>query len=320
MKPESLVARRAVDCAARAPCEPGYSDVRDGDHAQENRNTRRGHCPAGWGRIRPRGGLGQSGLAGHSGQFRHHVRKHRFGHDLRRAGMGGSDVVPDPAVPGRRHAGDPGQHARRAARCRNERREPRRPSSAWDTHRRGCSTTQPARTGPSSSTGATAMGRLGSRSPRTRPSSARRTARCRCRPSDGTPTSATSSRSSTRAMAGRCPIMLQVWNEPNLSSGLSVKTRVPGSSRSLKDAVASLYELERITRVAVDSSREPRHQPDLDRAAPSTQRLRQAVPGQAGSQALSSSPWRSTSTGTRPGRPTRWSSSGTNGSRACVRG
>ena len=56
---------------------------------------------------------------------------------------------------------------------------------------------------------------------------------------------------------GSMSIMLQVWNEPNLSSGLSVKTKVPGSSRSLKDAVASLYELERITRVAVDSSGNP---------------------------------------------------------------
>jgi hypothetical protein len=52
-------------------------------------------------------------------------------------------------------------------------------------------------------------------------------------------------------------IMLQVWNEPNLSSGLSVKTKVPGSSRSLKDAVASLYELERITRTAVNGTGNP---------------------------------------------------------------
>jgi hypothetical protein len=52
-------------------------------------------------------------------------------------------------------------------------------------------------------------------------------------------------------------IMLQVWNEPNLKSGLSVKTKVPGSSRTLKDAVASLYELERITRVAVNSAGNP---------------------------------------------------------------
>jgi len=56
---------------------------------------------------------------------------------------------------------------------------------------------------------------------------------------------------------GSMSVMLQVWNEPNLSSGLSVKTKVPGASRTLKDAVASLYELERITRVAVDSSGNP---------------------------------------------------------------
>jgi hypothetical protein len=56
---------------------------------------------------------------------------------------------------------------------------------------------------------------------------------------------------------GTMSIMLQVWNEPNLSSGLSVKTKVPGSSRSLKDAAASLYELERITRAAVNSYGNP---------------------------------------------------------------
>ncbi|HSO04970.1 MAG TPA: hypothetical protein VLQ92_10845 [Candidatus Limnocylindrales bacterium] len=52
-------------------------------------------------------------------------------------------------------------------------------------------------------------------------------------------------------------IMFQVWNEPNLSSGLSVKTKVPGSSRTLKDAVAALYELERITSVAVKARNNP---------------------------------------------------------------
>ena len=51
--------------------------------------------------------------------------------------------------------------------------------------------------------------------------------------------------------------MFQVWNEPNLSSGLSVKTKVPGSSRTLKDAVAALYELERITSVAVKARNNP---------------------------------------------------------------
>ena len=45
-------------------------------------------------------------------------------------------------------------------------------------------------------------------------------------------------------------ILLQVWNEPNLTSGLSVRTRVPGSSHTKGDAVNALYELERITRDA----------------------------------------------------------------------
>lgn len=52
-------------------------------------------------------------------------------------------------------------------------------------------------------------------------------------------------------------IMLQVWNEPNLSSGLSVKNKVRGASRTVEDAVASLYELERITRAAVRSAGNP---------------------------------------------------------------
>ena len=51
--------------------------------------------------------------------------------------------------------------------------------------------------------------------------------------------------------------MLQVWNEPNLKSGLSVNTRVPGASRSVPDAVNALYELERITREAVQARGNP---------------------------------------------------------------
>ncbi len=56
---------------------------------------------------------------------------------------------------------------------------------------------------------------------------------------------------------GSMTILLQVWNEPNLTSGLSVKTRVPGASRSVKDAVKALYELERITATAVRSRGNP---------------------------------------------------------------
>ena len=52
-------------------------------------------------------------------------------------------------------------------------------------------------------------------------------------------------------------ILLQVWNEPNLKSGLSVKNRVPGASRSIRDAVNSLYELERITAAAVAARANP---------------------------------------------------------------
>lgn len=52
-------------------------------------------------------------------------------------------------------------------------------------------------------------------------------------------------------------ILLQVWNEPNLTSGLSVKTRVPGSARTVKDAVNALYELERITAAAVRARGNP---------------------------------------------------------------
>jgi hypothetical protein len=46
-------------------------------------------------------------------------------------------------------------------------------------------------------------------------------------------------------------IQLSVWNEPNLRSGLSVTTKVPGSARSIRDAVNALYELERLTRDAI---------------------------------------------------------------------
>lgn len=41
-------------------------------------------------------------------------------------------------------------------------------------------------------------------------------------------------------------VLLQVYNEPNLTSGLNVKRGVPGAAHTVKDAVASLYTYEKI--------------------------------------------------------------------------
>ncbi len=194
-------------------------------------------------------------------------------------------MVPDPALARCRHAGASWPAPSGRSWTRSARQAPARPSSAWDTRRRGCSTTAASANRPVVQYGCDGNGAAGVSIPAY---STLKRAR-----NGALPLQAQRWDNYVRAViafinaryGGSMSIMLQVWNEPNLTSGLSVKTKVPGSSRSLKDAVASLYELERITRVAVNGSWEPGHHPDLHRAAPSAQHLRQALPGQAGAQA-----------------------------------
>jgi hypothetical protein len=45
---------------------------------------------------------------------------------------------------------------------------------------------------------------------------------------------------------GRLQVVLEVWNEPNLSSGLNYKLRIPGAARTMKQAVRALHTLESI--------------------------------------------------------------------------
>jgi hypothetical protein len=47
--------------------------------------------------------------------------------------------------------------------------------------------------------------------------------------------------------AGKLDLSFQVWNEPNLRSGIDTMTRIPGSARSRKDAAKSLWLYERAT-------------------------------------------------------------------------
>lgn len=52
-------------------------------------------------------------------------------------------------------------------------------------------------------------------------------------------------------------VLLQVYNEPNLTSGLDVKRKVPGAAHTIKDAVASLHTLETIAGGIVASRANP---------------------------------------------------------------
>lgn len=52
-------------------------------------------------------------------------------------------------------------------------------------------------------------------------------------------------------------VLLQVYNEPNLTSGLDVKRKVPGAAHTIKDAVASLHTLESIASGIVASRANP---------------------------------------------------------------
>lgn len=52
-------------------------------------------------------------------------------------------------------------------------------------------------------------------------------------------------------------VLLQVYNEPNLTSGLDVRRKVPGAAHTIKDAVASLHTLESIASSIVASRANP---------------------------------------------------------------
>ena len=46
--------------------------------------------------------------------------------------------------------------------------------------------------------------------------------------------------------AGRLKVVLETWNEPNLSSGLNYKLRIPGAASSMKQAVSALHTYDSI--------------------------------------------------------------------------
>ena len=50
----------------------------------------------------------------------------------------------------------------------------------------------------------------------------------------------------TARYAGRLHVVLETWNEPNLSSGLNYKLRVPGAARTMKQAVSALHTYDSI--------------------------------------------------------------------------
>lgn len=50
----------------------------------------------------------------------------------------------------------------------------------------------------------------------------------------------------TGRYAGRLKVVLETWNEPNLSSGLNYKLRVPGAARTMKQAVSALHTYDSI--------------------------------------------------------------------------
>ena len=50
----------------------------------------------------------------------------------------------------------------------------------------------------------------------------------------------------TSRYAGRLNVVLETWNEPNLSSGLNYKLRVPGAARTMKQAVSALHTYDSI--------------------------------------------------------------------------
>jgi hypothetical protein len=52
-------------------------------------------------------------------------------------------------------------------------------------------------------------------------------------------------------------VMLQVYNEPNLTSGLDPSRKVPGAAWTIKDAAASLHSYEKITRDALRTRNNP---------------------------------------------------------------
>lgn len=50
----------------------------------------------------------------------------------------------------------------------------------------------------------------------------------------------------TSRYSGSIRIILETWNEPNLTSGLNPRLRIPGAARSVREAVASLHAYESI--------------------------------------------------------------------------
>ena len=52
---------------------------------------------------------------------------------------------------------------------------------------------------------------------------------------------------------GAIHVELETWNEPNLSSGLDPKLKVPGAAQSAKDAALALYRYESIARDVINS-------------------------------------------------------------------
>ncbi|MGV1005724.1 MAG: hypothetical protein ACOYEV_13400 [Candidatus Nanopelagicales bacterium] len=55
----------------------------------------------------------------------------------------------------------------------------------------------------------------------------------------------------------RLNVLLQVYNEPNLTSGLDVRRKVPGAAQTIKDAASSLYTYEKIASGIVASIGNP---------------------------------------------------------------
>ena len=50
----------------------------------------------------------------------------------------------------------------------------------------------------------------------------------------------------TARYAGRLKVVLETWNEPNLSSGLNYKLRIPGAASTMKQAVSALHTYDSI--------------------------------------------------------------------------